>query len=95
MIDHQLIEQFKLYRAHVEDPAAAAILVLVDNMKAVPRVKDDKDVYSVSEASEYLKVTPTTVYTLCKEGRLKHHRIGKGRGTIRIKKRNLENLTRG
>jgi excisionase family DNA binding protein len=38
----------------------------------------------VKEAARILDVSPSLVYALVAEGRLRHYRIGKGRGAIRI-----------
>ena len=40
--------------------------------------------YTVKEAAERLGVSPSLVYGLCKEGKIRHERHGLGRGTIRI-----------
>ena len=43
----------------------------------------------VKEAAEQLAVSPKAVYRLCESGALAHHRFGVGRGTIRIRQRDL------
>lgn len=45
---------------------------------------------SVREAAEQLGVSIGTVYGLCARRRLRHERIGLGRGTIRIPEEALE-----
>ena len=40
--------------------------------------------YSVQEAAALLKVSAGTIYGLCSRRRLRHERIGLGRGIIRI-----------
>jgi excisionase family DNA binding protein len=40
--------------------------------------------FSVAEAAKELGVSPGTVYALCAGRKLRHERIGLGRGTIRI-----------
>jgi excisionase family DNA binding protein len=40
--------------------------------------------FSVSEAAKELGVSAGTVYALCARRRIRHERIGVGRGTIRI-----------
>ena len=40
---------------------------------------------TVQEAARSLEVSIGTVYVLCRAGKLAHHRIGAGRGTIRIR----------
>ena len=39
---------------------------------------------TVKQAAERLEVSPSTVYALVGAGRLKCHRVGLGRGAIRI-----------
>lgn len=45
---------------------------------------------TVPEAAAYLEVKPATVYALCAAGRLAHHRVGLGRGTIRIRQADVD-----
>lgn len=45
---------------------------------------------TVRETAERLKVSPATVYALVSSGQLACHRIGTGRGTIRISEGNIE-----
>ncbi len=40
---------------------------------------------TVAEAAERYGIAKRTVYALCEDGQLAHHRVGTGRGTIRIK----------
>ena len=44
---------------------------------------------TIEDVRKRLKVAASTVYQLCKEGRMPHHRIGSGRGTIRISEPDL------
>jgi excisionase family DNA binding protein len=39
---------------------------------------------NVKEAAKRLEVSPSLVYALASAGRLRHYRIGNGRGAIRI-----------
>lgn len=39
---------------------------------------------TVQEAADRLKVSESTIYALVKAGRLRSHRVGLGRGVIRI-----------
>ena len=39
---------------------------------------------TVSEAARLLRLSAAAVYALCKTGELPHHRLGSGRGAIRI-----------
>ena len=86
-----LLELHDQYRTHLEshDDVAAALMVLADVLHEA-RTVPDGDVLTVVEAARYLAVTPKTVYDLCSSRRLKSHRVGSGRGTIRIKRRDLE-----
>lgn len=45
--------------------------------------------FTVKQAAERLHVSIATVYQLCAERKLAHHRIGVGRGTIRISEEDL------
>jgi excisionase family DNA binding protein len=49
----------------------------------------DVDLLTVSKAAELLKLSAGAVYALCKSGALPHHRLGAGRGTIRIDRADL------
>lgn len=49
---------------------------------------------TVKQAAAYLNVSPKTIYAACDSGALRHLRIGEGRGTIRIKKKDLEAFKR-
>lgn len=45
---------------------------------------------TVKEASKRYGIPERTLYALCKGGQLAHHRVGTGRGTIRIKPVDLD-----
>jgi excisionase family DNA binding protein len=45
---------------------------------------------TATEAAKLLEVSVATVYELCAAGRLAHHRIGLGRGVIRIDRPDLD-----
>jgi excisionase family DNA binding protein len=45
--------------------------------------------YTVREAAEWLQVTPSTVYALCRARKLAHERVGLHRGVIRIAESDL------
>jgi excisionase family DNA binding protein len=49
---------------------------------------------TVREAAARLEVSESLIYKLCAAGRLAHHRIGLGRGTIRIEPESVEALKR-
>jgi len=48
------------------------------------------DCLTVIQAAKAARVGKRTIYKLCEEGRLPHHRVGTGRGTIRIKRHDLD-----
>lgn len=52
------------------------------------------DYLTVKQAAEFLTVSLTTIYDLCREGQLAHVRIGCGRGTIRITRAALDRYVR-
>ena len=45
---------------------------------------------TVQEVADCLRCSRALVYALCEKGRLTHHRVGLGRGTIRIAAADLE-----
>lgn len=49
----------------------------------------------VKEAAERLSVSEGTIYGLCRDRRLRHVRVGRGRGTIRIPEDALDALVLG
>ena len=51
---------------------------------------DDEPFLTVKQVAQRLNVSPSIVYQLLDSGRLSCHRIGKGRGTIRINESDLE-----
>lgn len=83
------------YLRHTHDNAsAAASLTLADVLlgrKALPEGAS----LTVTDAAQLLNVSARTVYDLCDSGQLRHQRIGKGRGTIRITPENLESFRHG
>ncbi len=52
-------------------------------------------IFTVKQAAEQLGVTPATVYSLCGNRKLKHQRIGVGRGVIRIREEDLRAFSDG
>ena len=48
------------------------------------------ELLTVQEVAERLKCSRALIYALCEKGRLNHHRLGLGRGTIRISVSDLE-----
>lgn len=87
----RLPEAFQRCRVSRPSPDDA-IAVVLGCLAALPR--DDSADLTVAQAAERLNVAAKTVYDLCGSGKLAHHRIGAGRGTIRIKPGDLEEYRR-
>lgn len=49
----------------------------------------DMQLLTVKEAADALKLSSGAVYALCNSGTLPHHRLGQGRGAIRIDRADL------
>jgi excisionase family DNA binding protein len=49
----------------------------------------DLELLTVAEAADMLKLSSGAIYALCKSGVLPHHRLGAGRGAIRIDEADL------
>jgi len=49
------------------------------------------DLLTVREAADFLKLSAGAIYALCSSGTLPHHRLGRGRGAIRIDRQDLVN----
>lgn len=45
---------------------------------------------TVGQVAERLNVSLGTIYAACQSGRLRHYRIGRGRGAIRITEEDLQ-----
>jgi excisionase family DNA binding protein len=85
-----IAEAFEHFRKITDDIPAAILAVgsvLADEQVAARPLK-------VGEAAKMLQVSADAVYSLCETGKLKHHRIGNGRGTIRILPADLIRLQR-
>lgn len=59
----------------------------------VPETKQPT-ILTVKQAAAYLNVSQNTIYGACQDNTLKHMRIGKGRGTIRVLPKDLDNYQR-
>lgn len=68
--------------------AALASLPAARGSKEKPPAAENASL-TVSQVATRLSVSAKCVYELCQSGRLKHQRIGKGRGTIRIRPADL------
>jgi excisionase family DNA binding protein len=70
------------------DPTAAALLTLADALQRPSTAPEGP--LTVKEAAQALNVSPRTVYDLVNENRLRHHRVGTGKGAIRIMRADVE-----
>ena len=50
---------------------------------------------TVKDVAEKLGVSPTTVYGLCHRRKLRHARVGLGRGSVRIEEKDLDEYVKG
>jgi excisionase family DNA binding protein len=50
---------------------------------------------SIKQVAAKLHLGQTTVYGLCRQRKLRHFRVGLGRGAIRIDERDLEEYLKG
>jgi excisionase family DNA binding protein len=89
------------HRFHEEtggDTASAAMLtlgaILASRSTEGDGVRPEEAPLTVVEAAGAMKVSKDAVYDLCDSGRLRHHRIGSGRGTIRIMPKDIDDLRR-
>lgn len=57
--------------------------------RVVPN-KKTKAMFTVSQVATQLQLSKQSVYVLVQQGKLKAHRFGAGRGTIRISSADLE-----
>lgn len=73
-----LFDQFR----QTTDDQPAAILTLA---RVVAGNEATEKPLTVKKEAERLSVSSDTIYQLCEASKLKHQRIGNGRGTIRIR----------
>jgi len=59
------------------DAGAAATLVLAEVLAGKADKGPETDWLGVKDAAQRLKVSETTIYKLCDEGRLRHKRVGR------------------
>lgn len=83
----EILSEFQRFRQHTADDVSAALLTLAAALTG-DKSEDDKPL-TVRQAAERLAVSPDTIYDLCAAGKLRHQRIGRGRGTIRIRPADL------
>lgn len=53
-------------------------------------LSNELELLTVREVAERLKCSRALIYALCEKGKLSHHRLGMGRGTIRVSVGDLE-----
>ncbi len=75
-----IAEQFEHFRKITSDEAAA--ILAVGSVLTGQQVESKP--LSVKGAAEFLQVSADAIYSLCQSGKLRHHRVGNHRGTIRI-----------
>ena len=59
-----------------------------------PEAKGE-DMLTVKQVAEKLGVSPTTVYGLCQRRKLRHLRVGLGRGAVRVDEKDLDEYLEG
>jgi excisionase family DNA binding protein len=67
-----------------------ALAVLNAMLAALQPTGDSSAPMTVKEASERYGIPERTIYALCKDGQLVHHRVGTGRGRILIRSVDLD-----
>jgi excisionase family DNA binding protein len=82
-----LYEQHKRVRTCTPRDAVA---VLNSMLAALQPTGDSDAPLTVKEASERYGIPERTIYALCKDGQLVHHRVGTGRGRILIRSVDLD-----
>jgi excisionase family DNA binding protein len=85
-----IAETFEHFRQLTDD--VPAVILAVGSVLAGEQVAAKS--LTVNEAAKLLRVSADSVYALCETGKLKDHRIGNGRGTIRILPADLIRLQR-
>ncbi len=50
---------------------------------------------TVADVAKRLRCSPSLVYALCAAGKLQHHRLGLGRGTLRVTEAQLGEFLAG
>lgn len=87
------IELHNAFFQRIGSVEGAATLALVHTLLQQPADKPvPADVLTVAEAADAMKTSNKLVYALCASGRLRHQRIGTGRGMIRIQRADLAKI---
>ncbi|MBX9790058.1 MAG: helix-turn-helix domain-containing protein [Pirellulales bacterium] len=76
---------FKQFQQLTDDQSAALLTLAAVIAKAQP-----DELLTVKQVAARLAVSPDAVYEMVESGKLSHQRIGKGRGTIRIRPSDLD-----
>jgi len=72
---------FDEFRRRTGDSISASV-VLLAHVLTNPKPADGS--LTVRDAAQLLRVSEQSIYNLCQTGQLRHQRIGRGRGTIRL-----------
>lgn len=89
-----IYETFAKYKQMTDD-TPAAILTLADVLSANASASDPsaaKEYFTVKQVAEQLSISDASVYQMCYAGTLKYNRFGKGRGSLRIARADLQKL---
>jgi excisionase family DNA binding protein len=63
---------------------------MVNRIVASANASEQSKLLTVAETAERLRCSRALVYQLCESGKLPHHRLGLGRGTIRVSQTDIE-----
>jgi excisionase family DNA binding protein len=61
-----------------------------DEVAFLQRLREPSKVLTVADVADRLQVSRSTIYFLVERGKLAHHRVGRGRGTIRFSEADVE-----
>ena len=78
-----ILRTYRDHLEHIGDASPPAVLTFAETMQP-QACTESRDLLTVREAAKMLHVSVGTIYALCDSGQLAHHRLGTGRGTIRI-----------
>jgi excisionase family DNA binding protein len=84
-----VVSRFEHFRSITGDATAAAVLVLAEVLTDSKPAEAPSDSLSIAKAAHELGVSKTTVRNLIALGTIRSHRIGTGRGRIRIRREDL------
>ncbi len=78
-----ILRTYRDHLEHIGDASPPAVLTFAETMQP-QACTESPEFLTVNEAAKMLSIDPQTVYRFCWSGQLAHHRLGTGRGTIRI-----------